>query len=367
MKMEKICISKKNLVISLIVVFLMGLVGVSYMVQRNLTTRSKASEMNTTYANCRLAFEEIVKPLFGGVYLPQNVVTFEDNYVDNNASNNLVSCASEQKYVYATSNNDWKSIPGKCCLNIKSKSDGKPVEEGLANIGLSYITGVGIDESSTPFKKISEDRNAAINSSNAQQEKPKTCTNYTGPTPYHTRACGPSIEETEPCGGGKERIVHVACENKSTPDQPRDNNSCDFTCKNTQGKFVYECDKETTCLVPSPMPTESPAANTFNSTNQISNQTVVEVNINCSTNLKQMDGTMLKSDYYTCYSATELNNVISVDNEGKILPAPTQSTVYPKRDDLPRRISTFYGQNKNESCKKLVGNTLTNGVCASTK
>lgn len=373
MKSEKVCISKKNLIISLIVIFLLGVVGVSYMVQRNLTTRSKASEMNTIYANCRLAFEEIVKPLFGGGYLPQNVVTFEDNYVDNSTSNNLVSCASEQKYVYATSNNDWKAVPGKCCLNAKSKSDGKPVEEGLVSIGLSYVAGVGVDESSTPFKRISEDRNAKMNSGDSMLQEPKTCINYGAPEGSKERdpqACDTGNINEEECGpnGEKRRYFKVGCGAVGKDG----NTSCDFSCFNGVDwnnvcRKADGTENPNVCLVPSPTPTESPAANTFNSTNQTSNQTVVEVNINCSTNLKQMDGTMLKSDYYTCYTATELNNVTSVDNDGKILPAPTQSTVYPKRDNLPRRISTFYGQNKNEPCKKLVGNTLTNGVCASTK
>jgi hypothetical protein len=80
-----------------------------------------------------------------------------------------------------------------------------------------------------------------------------------------------------------------------------------------------------------------------------------------------MDGSKLKNGYYTCYTAEELNNVTSIDDEGRILLAPVQSTIYLKKDNLPRRVSTLYGQDKNESCKKIVDGVLKNGVCASTK
>ncbi|MBI4973017.1 hypothetical protein HZC27_00180 [Candidatus Roizmanbacteria bacterium] len=268
MKTEKICISKKNLIISFIVVFLLGVVGVSYMVQRNLTLRSKANEMDSTYANCRVAFEEIVKPLFGGIYLPQNVATFEDNYVDNNTSNNLVNCAPGQKYIYATSNNDWKSVPGKCCLYEKSKSDEKPVEEGLANIGLSYVAGIGIDESSTPFKKVAEADGKASAITVGNVNDASTCVNYDAPKDSKERqpqACNTGNIKEEECGpnGDNRRYFKVNC-GSATGSEGK---SCDFKCFNGKDWITCKDDKSnyvaSVCLVPTQAPAPTVIPTTF--------------------------------------------------------------------------------------------------------
>lgn len=320
MKSEKICISKKNLVVSIIVVFLLGVVGVSYMVQKNISTKSRASEVDEKkYSDCRSAFEEIAGPLLWKNETYNSMGKFVDNYVSNQEADAplLISCPSGQDYPYAVT-----TASKNCCLNKNSKgvggmAVGVPVNEGLSAVGLEYIpVPINSTESipTVPFKSISVNRSAQINSGNAVREEPKTCINYS-PVPgvdngvRSEQYCGPKgneYEYSEECitSDGKTpgiRAIRVGCGVVGKDGS----NSCDFSCFNGVD-WNNECrldngkkENPSVCLVPSPTPTESPATNTFNSTKQTSNQTGVEVNPECTENPDRT--TTSRTNIYMCY------------------------------------------------------------------
>ena len=322
-----------------------------------------------TFLDCGLALDKALTPFFDPLPpINPTVIKFKENFVDLNSSyeqgTTVGGCPKGQTYPFGLSNNQNKYlIAQNCCLNEKSPS-GVEVKSALQDINLKYNERNFLSsETYVPFSQIT----VQVDAKAAKVDSTTMCIDRGAPVGSDDnkipQPCGSGKVTEEACGQGENsrRLFKVNCGSVGTDGQI----SCDFKCYNGKD-WNSGCEKtnESVCLSPTPEPL---VANTFNSTNQTSNQAVAEVNKSCSQNLKQQDGSMLKSDYYTCYTVAELNIVTSIDNEGKILPLPTQSTVYPKKDNLPRRISTFYGQNKNESCKKLVGNTLTNGVCASQK
>lgn len=399
MKTEKICINKKTLVISLIVIFLLGVVGVSYMVQRNISVKSRASGTETIVdKNCGLVLDTALASFFKDPAKNKTVIDFKDDYLDMNTSvepgTTVGGCPKGQKYPFGLSTNNGRDplFPQNCCLNEFSKSDHTSIDITLKDLGLKYNERdlLSKDDGYVPFSKIVEptkvpvDRKASINTVGYQNEG-KTCINYGAPegspdliTP---QPCGDGVVTEEECldASGKSytnaykdsrRHFKVECgaKNNSTGQ-----NHCDFQCLDKSGNWKSGCSK-TDMEICLPLPTEPPTANTFNSTNQTSNQSGAEDNLNCSQNLKQQDGSVLDTGYYKCYVATELLSGTSINRDGDISPAPTKinnrPVVYEANDGtmkLPRYVSTFYGRGKNEPCKKLVAGVSTNGVCASKK
>ena len=383
MKSEKICISKKNLVIFFIIVFLLGVVGVSYRVQKDVSVRSKAAEPTSGFGDCGALFDSQMTGL-GKKTDDLSLTIFKNRFIENSRMIAYMvgvpgnGCLTDEYLGSFSRNNQVSYTPraitseadvlentrgltsGRACCVKRNSDDKLSVEGEMSKLDIELGNGRFVIK-------------PAVNSGNAQQKKPMTCINYGAPEGSKERnpqTCGTGQIYEEECGtdGMNRRYFKVGC-----GEIGRDgNSSCDFSCFNGANwnnvcKIADGKENPNVCLVPSPTPTEPPPSDIFNTANKSSGQTVVETNVNCSTNLKQMDGSKLKNGYYTCYTAEELNNDTSIDDEGRILLAPVQSTIYLKKDNLPRRVSTLYGQDKNESCKKIVDGVLKNGVCASTK
>lgn len=366
------------------------------MVQKSLTTRSKATEPTLGFGDCNTLFDSQMIDL-GKKTDDVFLTIFKNRFIENSrmiaytGGVNGNGCPTDGYLGVFSRNNEVSYIQkdvksqedvlentrgltsGRACCVKRNSDDNVSAEGEMNKLGLELRDG-------RFATKISRD--ASINSGNAVREEPKTCINYS-PVPgvdngvRSEQYCGPKgneYEYSEECitSDGKTpgiRAIRVGCGVVGKDGL----NSCEFSCFNGvdwNNKCRLEDGKKenpNVCLTQTPPPTEPPAQNTFNTNNQTSNQIMAEENVKCSTNLRQMNGSTLGEGYYTCYTVTELNNVTSIDIEGKIIPKPINNTVVRKSDGLPRRVSTVYGQDKNEPCKKLVGNTLTNGVCASTK
>lgn len=375
MKSEKVCISKKNLIISLIVVFLLGVVGVSYMVQRNLTLRSKADAPLLGFGDCNTLFDSQMEGL-GKKKDDASLTIFRNRFVENNRMfaytggvdgngcptngylgafnrNNEVSYTPRQ----GTSEEDILEntrglTSGRVCC-IKRNSDDNLAAKGEMNkLGLELADGRFVKSGTAPITVGSV------------EEDPTVCTNYE-PVPgvdngvRSEQYCGPKgneYEYSEECITSDGitpgiRAIRVGCgvvgKDGNTP--------CEFSCFNGVD-WNNECrldngkkENPSVCLIPSPTPTETPVANTFNSTKQTTDQASI---INC-----QPPGPRGSFD---CWANS--------DTKEKGIPYKDGTNYYVTlliNDKKRRVVSRVEEPLKDEVCTKKVGDTVVPGICAS--
>ena len=359
MKAEKICINRKTLVISLIVVFLLGVVGVSYMVQRNISLKSRASGTEVIVdKNCGLVLDIALASFFKDPTNNQTVSDFKDSHLDMNTSKEpgttVGGCPKGQKYPFGLSTNNGENLlnPQNCCLNEFSKNNNTSIDVTLTNLGLKYNErNLLSNDAYYPFSKITApvDKKAVVSISECiDRGAPLGSDDSKIPQP-----CGSNKVTEEACGPGENsrRLFKVSCGSVGTDGQT----SCDFKCYNGKD-WNSGCEKtnENVCLSPTPEP---PAANTNNSTNQTSNQASVEVNPLCNQNT---DG-----GKYMCYVQTELKQGSWVTDKTTNFMENGNYFIYLVKGDR-KRISRpgEIGKKNNEMCKVNRDQKLTDGICA---
>lgn len=366
------------MIISLIVVFLLGVVGVSYMVQNNLTLRSKADAPLLGFGDCNTLFDSQMVDL-GKKTDDISLTIFKNRFIENSrmiaytggvngngcptdgylgvfSRNNEVSyIQKEVKSQEDVLENTRGLTSGRACCVKRNSDDNMSVEGEMNKLGLELRDG-------RFATKISRD--ASINSGNAVREEPKTCTNYS-PVPgvdngvRSEQYCGPKgneYEYSEECitSDGKTpgiRAIRVGCGIAGKDGL----NSCEFSCFNGVD-WNNECrldngrkENPSVCLVPSPTPTETPVANTFNSTKQTTDQATI---INCQPPSSRGN--------FVCWANSETKEYGTPFKDG------VNYYVTLLVDDKKRRVVSRTGEPlKHETCTKKVGDSVVPGICAS--
>lgn len=375
MKSEKICISKKNLIISLIAVFLLGVVGVSYMVQRSLTLRSKADAPLLGFGDCNTLFDSQMENL-GKKKDDASLTIFRNRFVENNrmiaytGGVNGNGCPTDGYLGAFSRNNEVSYTPkqgtseedilentrgltsGRVCCIKRNSEDNLGVKGEMNKLGLELAEGRFTNSGTTPITVGSV------------KENPTVCTNYQ-PVPgvdngvRSEQYCGPKgseYEYSEDCttSDGKTpgiRAIHVGCGVVGKDGL----NSCEFSCFNGVDwnnvcRKADGTENPNVCLVPSPTPMKSPAANTYNSTNQTNTVPI----INC-----QPPG---PRGNFVCWANS--------DTKEKGTPYKDGSNYFVTLliDDKKRRVVSRVGESptlKDEVCTMKVGDSVVPGICAS--